>query len=81
MAVGDTHHYILDTILPRHFIQSAAQAIATGQERPPDDFPKSISGSIVGGLRRRLSLMEENLRALALTVHTRESGRKQMLRK
>jgi serine/threonine-protein kinase HipA len=26
MSVGDTHHYILDTILPRHFIQSAEQA-------------------------------------------------------
>ena len=86
MAVGDTRHYILDTILPRHFIQSAAQAgmsagvvnavmtelleqapqaIATAQEQLPDDFPESISGSIIGGFQRRLSLMEENLKHLA----------------
>jgi len=86
MAVGDTRHYILDTILPRHFIQSAAQAgmsagvvnavmtelleqapqaIATAQEQLPDDFPESISGSIMGGFQRRLSLMEENLKHLA----------------
>jgi len=82
MAVGDTRHYILDTILPRHFIQSAEQAgmsaemvnavmtelieqapraIASAQEQLPGDFPESISESIVGGLQRRLGLMEESL--------------------
>jgi len=102
MAVGDTRHYILDTVLPRHFIQSAdqagmsagvvnavmtelieqaPQAIATAQEQLPDDFPESISGSIVGGLQRRLSLMKENLRAVALTVHLRALGRKHTPRK
>ena len=30
MSVGDTHHYILDKILPRHFIQSAEQAGMSG---------------------------------------------------
>jgi serine/threonine-protein kinase HipA len=83
MSVGDTRHYILDTILPRHFIQSAAQAgmsasvihrvmselmeqtpqaIATALEKLPDDFPEAISESIVGGVQRRLRLIEESLK-------------------
>ncbi len=83
MSVGDTRHYILDTILPRHFIQSADQAgmsagvvnavmtdlieqapraITAVQEQLPVDFPEPISGSIVGGLQRRLRLVEENLK-------------------
>jgi len=26
MAVGDRRHYVVDTVMPRHFIQTAAQA-------------------------------------------------------
>jgi len=46
-------------------LEQAPQAIATAQEQLPDDFPESISGSIIGGFQRRLSLMEENLKHLA----------------
>lgn len=79
MSVGDTRHYILDTILPRHFMQSAEQAgmsasvihavmselimqtpqaIATVLEALPGDFPQAISASIVGGMERRLRLLD-----------------------
>lgn len=81
MSVGKNRHYVLDTILPHHFAQSAEQAGVPGRvvgevlselaERAPhavdsaiaalpNNFPDSITASIIGGMQRRLKVIEDN---------------------
>lgn len=80
MSVGDNRHYVIDTIMPRHFVQSAQQsgmptsvvdelmselaeqvpkAIASVVDALPDDFPEATATSILGGLQRRLKVIEK----------------------
>ena len=79
MAVGERRHKVLDTILPRHFQQTAKTcglssrlirdivseiadtapaAMDTALAALPQGYPAPIAESIVGGLRRRLGLIE-----------------------
>lgn len=79
MSVGDSRHYIIDSIMPRHFAQSAhqvgmpasviqtlmndlvertPQAMASVAEKLPSDFPEQITASILGGMQRRLKIIE-----------------------
>ena len=46
MAVGDNRHYVLDTIMPRHFVQKAAKA-GEGFVKPVfDELRESLRATI-----------------------------------
>ena len=48
MSVGDSRHYVLHTIQPRHFIQSAEQAGVSGRivESAMDDLQERVPSAM-----------------------------------
>jgi len=81
LAVGDSRHYVVHEIMPRHFQQTAAKsgiparvvqsildellesaqtAVSKVMQDLPVGFPAELTGSIVGGLRSRLRLIERS---------------------
>jgi serine/threonine-protein kinase HipA len=49
MAIGDNRHYVLDTIMPRHFSQSAAKA-GVGFVQPIFDELRETAEAAIGGV-------------------------------
>jgi serine/threonine-protein kinase HipA len=63
MSVGDKRHYVLDTILPRHFLQSAAQAgmPATTVENIMDELVSEAPAATTSALKRLPSDFPEHI--------------------